>query len=158
MPKGESNKFVYDDSPETGKPLTTHQFYDGTQKPWVFKRVWHLEPSLTDPNTVYAGVEDAALFRSSDGGRSWQEVAALRGHGTGPQWSPGAGGSLCASCPPAPPPRPRPRFSVAPPPYLPSPRIGCPISAICARSWWVRPVTGSSAIQDIRVPRNHSVK
>jgi len=91
-PKGESNKFVYDTEPPNGKPLTTHQFYDGTQKPWVFKRVWHLEPSLSDPNTVYAGVEDAALFRSGDGGKSWQEVAALRGHGTGPQWSPGAGG------------------------------------------------------------------
>ena len=61
-PKGESNKFVYDQSPETGKPLTTHQHYDGTQRPWEFKRVWHLEPSLTDPNTVYAGIEDAALF------------------------------------------------------------------------------------------------
>jgi len=91
-PLGESNKFVYDTSPETGKPLTTHQFYDGTQRPWVFKRVWHLEPSLTDPDTVYAGVEDAALFRSSDGGKSWQELAGLRGHGTGPQWGPGAGG------------------------------------------------------------------
>ncbi len=91
-PKGESNKFVYDTSAETGKPLTTHQFYDGTQKPWVFKRVWHLEPSLTDPNTVYAGVEDAALFRSTDGGKSWHELAGLRGHGTGPKWQPGAGG------------------------------------------------------------------
>jgi photosystem II stability/assembly factor-like uncharacterized protein len=92
MPTGESNKFVYDDSPETGKPLTTHQFYDGTQKPWVFKRVWHLEPSLNDPDAVYAGVEDAALFRSTDGGKSWSELAGLRGHGTGPQWQPGAGG------------------------------------------------------------------
>jgi photosystem II stability/assembly factor-like uncharacterized protein len=92
MPKGESNKFVYDVSPETGKPLTTHQFYDGTQHPWEFKRVWHLEPSLTDPETVYAGVEDAALFRSSDGGQTWQELAGLRGHGTGPKWQPGAGG------------------------------------------------------------------
>jgi len=92
MPKGESNKFVYDDSAETGKPLTTHQFYDGTQKPWVFKRVWHLEPSLTDPDTVYAGVEDAALFRSTNGGQSWHELAGLRGHGTGPKWGPGAGG------------------------------------------------------------------
>jgi photosystem II stability/assembly factor-like uncharacterized protein len=92
MPKGESNKFVYDTSAETGKPLTTHQFYDGTQKPWVFKRVWHLEPSLTDPNTVYAGVEDAALFRTTDGGKSWHELAGLRGHGTGPKWQPGAGG------------------------------------------------------------------
>ncbi|TMF72666.1 MAG: exo-alpha-sialidase [Chloroflexi bacterium] len=92
--KGESNKFVYDASAETGKPLTTHQFYDGSQRPWEFKRVWHLEPSLTDPDTVYAGVEDAALFRSTDGGENWKEVSGLRGHGTGPQWQPGGGG-LC---------------------------------------------------------------
>ena len=94
MPKGESNKFAYDSSAETGKPLTTHQWYDGSQKPWEFKRVWHLEPSLSDPDTVYAGVEDAALFRSTDGGQNWAELAGLRGHGTGPQWQPGAGG-LC---------------------------------------------------------------
>jgi photosystem II stability/assembly factor-like uncharacterized protein len=93
-PAGQSNKFVYDTSPPSGKPLTTHQWYDGTQHPWEFKRVWHLEPSLTDPDDVYAGVEDAALFRSTDGAHTWQEVAGLRGHGTGPQWQPGAGG-LC---------------------------------------------------------------
>lgn len=92
MPLGESNKFVYDDSPETGKPLTTHQWYDGTPKPWEFKRVWHLEPSLDDPDTVYAGVEDAALFRSTNGGQTWSELSGLRGHGTGSQWQPGAGG------------------------------------------------------------------
>ena len=90
--RGESNKFVYDTSAETGAPLTTHQWYDGTQHPWEFKRVWHLEPSLADPDTVYAGIEDAALFRSKDGGKSWQELAGLRGHGTGPKWQPGAGG------------------------------------------------------------------
>jgi len=91
MPKGESNKFVYDTSPETGKPLTTHQYYDGTQRPWEFKRVWHLEPSLTDSNTVYAGIEDAALFRSSDGGQTWQELSGLRDV-KGSLWQPGAGG------------------------------------------------------------------
>ena len=88
-PKSASNKFAYDAS---AAPLTTHQWYDGTQHPWEFKRVWHLEPSLTDPDTVYAGVEDAALFRSTDGGKSWQELPGLRGHGTGPRWQPGAGG------------------------------------------------------------------
>jgi photosystem II stability/assembly factor-like uncharacterized protein len=92
LPKAESNKFVYDTSLETGKPLTTHQFYDGTPRPWEFKRVWHLEPSLTDPDTVFAGVEDAALFRSTDGGKTWHELAGLRGHGSGPDWQPGAGG------------------------------------------------------------------
>ncbi|MDZ4729295.1 MAG: hypothetical protein SH820_05075 [Xanthomonadales bacterium] len=78
QPKGESNKFVYDTSAETGKPLTTHQFYDGSQHPWEFARVWHLEPSLTEPDTVYADVEDAALFKSTDGGTTWQELAACK--------------------------------------------------------------------------------
>ncbi|HYL45929.1 MAG TPA: hypothetical protein VEU52_02785 [Candidatus Limnocylindrales bacterium] len=94
FPSGAPNKFVYDVNPPSGKPLTTHQWYDGTQHPWEFKRVWHLEPSLTNRDTVYAGVEDAALFRSTDGAKSWHEVAGLRGHGTGPKWQPGAGG-LC---------------------------------------------------------------
>jgi len=92
MPLGESNKFVYDTSAETGKPLTTHQWYDGTQHPWEFKRVWHVEPSLNDPDTVYAGVEDAALFRTTDGGKTWHELPGLRGHGSGAMWAPGAGG------------------------------------------------------------------
>jgi photosystem II stability/assembly factor-like uncharacterized protein len=80
------NKFVYEGTPGT------HQWYDGTPHPWEFKRVWHLAPSLTDPDTVYAGVEDAALFRTGDGGKSWQELPGLRGHGSGARWQPGAGG------------------------------------------------------------------
>ncbi len=92
FPNKAPNRFLYDTSSETGKPLATHQWFDGTQHPWEFKRVWHIEPSLSDANTVYAGVEDAALFRSTDGGESWQELSGLRGHGSGPQWAPGAGG------------------------------------------------------------------
>jgi photosystem II stability/assembly factor-like uncharacterized protein len=80
------NQFAYDGVPGT------HQWYDGTPHPWEFKRVWHLEPSLGDPDTVYAGVEDAAMFRTTDGGKTWHELAGLRGHGTGPHWQPGAGG------------------------------------------------------------------
>jgi photosystem II stability/assembly factor-like uncharacterized protein len=79
------NQFAYDGVPGT------HQWYDGTQHPWEFKRVWHIEPSLTDPDTIYAGVEDAALFRSADGGQTWQELPALRG-AKGHLWQPGAGG------------------------------------------------------------------
>jgi len=70
----------------------THQWYDGSQRPWEFKRVWHLEPSPTERDVVWAGVEDAALFRSADGGLTWQELPGLRRHGSGPQWMPGAGG------------------------------------------------------------------
>lgn len=85
MPKGESNKFVYEGD------AGTHQWYDGTPHPWEFKRVWHLEPSLTDPDTVYAGVEDAAIFKTTDGGSTWRELPALR-HAKGHLWQPGAGG------------------------------------------------------------------
>ena len=94
MPKGESNKFVYDVSPQTGKSLTTHQWYDGTQHPWEFKRVWHLEPSLTDVNTLYAGVEDAAFFKSTDGAQNWKEMAGLRQQ-QGEKWMPGGAGWGC---------------------------------------------------------------
>jgi len=82
------NEFRYEGVPGT------HQWYDGTPHPWEFARVWHLEPSLTDPDVVYAGVEDAALFRSVDGGATWHELPGLRGHGSGAAWQPGAGG-LC---------------------------------------------------------------
>jgi photosystem II stability/assembly factor-like uncharacterized protein len=84
-PAGQSNRFQYEG--EVG----THQFYDGTQHPWEFKRIWHLEPSLNDPDLVYAGAEDAALFRTADGGKSWHELPALRA-AKGHLWQPGAGG------------------------------------------------------------------
>jgi photosystem II stability/assembly factor-like uncharacterized protein len=82
------NQFEYEGTPGT------HQWYDGTPHPWEFKRVWHIEPSFDDPDVLYAGVEDAGLFRSSDGGKTWQELPGLRNHGSGPKWQPGAGG-LC---------------------------------------------------------------
>ena len=83
-----SNEFIYDGD------AGTHQWYDGTPHPWEFKRVWHFEPSLTEPDTVYAGVEDAAIFKSTDSGDTWKELPGLRQHATGSSWQPGAGG-LC---------------------------------------------------------------
>jgi photosystem II stability/assembly factor-like uncharacterized protein len=85
MPQGQSNKFIYEG--EAG----AHQHYDGTQHPWEFKRIWHLEPSLTDPDIVFAGAEDAALFKTTDGGRAWKELPGLRS-AKGHLWQPGAGG------------------------------------------------------------------
>ena len=82
------NKFVYDGTPGP------HLWYDDTPHPYEFKRVWHLEPSLDDPDTVYAGVEDAAVFKTTDGGKSWAELPGLRRHHTASSWHPGAGG-LC---------------------------------------------------------------
>jgi photosystem II stability/assembly factor-like uncharacterized protein len=79
------NQFSYEGDPGT------HLFYDGTQQPWKFKRVWHLEPSLTEADTVYAGVEDAAIFRSTDAGQTWHELPGLREQ-QAPSWMPGAGG------------------------------------------------------------------
>ncbi len=80
------NDFAYEG--EVGQ----HLWYDGTPRPWEFKRIWHLEPSLDDPDTLYAGADDAAIFRSTDGGRGWQELSSLRQHKSGPAWQPGAGG------------------------------------------------------------------
>jgi len=85
MPKGQSNMFAYEGD------AGTHKWYDGTQHPWEFKRIWHVEPSLTDHDTVYAGAEDAAIFKSTDGGKSWKELSSLR-RVKGQLWQPGAGG------------------------------------------------------------------
>jgi photosystem II stability/assembly factor-like uncharacterized protein len=85
MPKGESNKFVYEGT------VGTHKWYDGTQHPWEFKRIWHLEPSLKEPDTAYAGAEDAAVFKTTDGGKTWKELPGLR-DAKGHLWQPGAGG------------------------------------------------------------------
>jgi hypothetical protein len=59
-------------------------------------RVWHLEPGPpNEPETVYAGIEPAALFRSDDRGDSWTDFPGLNYHETRAKWNPGNGG-LCA--------------------------------------------------------------
>lgn len=82
------NDFAYEGDPGE------HPWYDGTPRPWTFKRIWHFEPSPDEPDTVWAGAEDAALFKSTDGGASWSDVAAFRTGNTPEAWGPGAGG-LC---------------------------------------------------------------
>jgi len=125
MPSGASNKFVYDTTRKPASPHT-HQWYDGTQHPWEFKRVWHLEPSLTDPDTVYAGVEDAAIFRSTTAltpGMNWR-VARPR-HGS--KWQPGAAGWLAHDSSRSK--EPRPDLHCKSPPQAPS------APTMAARTW-----------------------
>ena len=82
------NEFHYDGN------VNTHKWYDNSDHPYEFARVWHLEPSLKDPDTVYAGVEDAALFKSTDGAKTWEELPGIRTQKSAASWAPGAGG-LC---------------------------------------------------------------
>ncbi len=150
------NKFVYDGVPGT------HQWYDGTPHPWEFKRVWHLEPSLTDPDTVYAGVEDAAIFRSTDGGANWQELPGLRGHGSGPQLAAGrrrhvpahdssrSERSASGSSSPSPPPAPSAPTTAA--------RPGGPSTAACGPSTFPirRPKSATAFIASPCTPRGRA--
>jgi hypothetical protein len=70
----------------------THKYYDGSDRPWSFVRVWQFATAKDDPDFVLAGVEDAALFRSLDGGLTWSDLGALRDRANGREWQPGAGG------------------------------------------------------------------
>lgn len=85
-----SNKFVYEGG------IGTHRWHwgDGTPHIWEFERIWHLEPSPDDPDVIYAGAADAALFRSVDGAEQWVELPGIRQHESASGWEPGAGG-LC---------------------------------------------------------------
>ena len=87
MPRGESNKFVYEGA------AGTHLWYDGTPRPWEFKRVWHLEPSLTIPTPSTPASRtppSSAPPTAARPGRNCPACAVT----PGPKWQPGAGG-LC---------------------------------------------------------------
>lgn len=64
------------------------------------KAGWSLAPGKT--GSLYAGVEPAGLFRSDDGGQSWQHVSGLRNHSSRPEWQPGGGGLILHSIVPHP--------------------------------------------------------
>lgn len=59
------------------------------------KQIWQIVPGSTDqPDTLFCGVEPAALFRSDDAGATWSLVRGLYDHPHRPKWMPGGGG-LC---------------------------------------------------------------
>ena len=61
----------------------------------TLNKVWHIKPGRPDePGVLYAGADPASLFRSNDGGMTWQEVRSLADHPTSEHWFPGLGG-LC---------------------------------------------------------------
>jgi hypothetical protein len=60
--------------------------------------VWHVEPGPPDePETLYLGADPGVIFRSGDGGESWEANRAILEHPTRDGWFPGAGGMCCHS-------------------------------------------------------------
>ena len=93
MPKAESNKFVYDASAETGKPLTTHHVvrrHASTPGNSSASGTSNLRSPIRTPCTPEWKTPRSSVPRTA--ARSWHELSGLRGHGTGPRWQPGAGG------------------------------------------------------------------
>ena len=59
------------------------------------KQIWQIALGHPDePDTLYCGIEPAALFKSTDAGESWSLVRGLYDHPHRSQWMPGGGG-LC---------------------------------------------------------------
>lgn len=60
------------------------------------ERVWNVTPGReSEPERLWCGVAEAGLFRSDDGGDSFEPVPGLNQHATRAAWSPGAGGLCC---------------------------------------------------------------
>ncbi|MEX1021093.1 MAG: exo-alpha-sialidase [Litorilinea sp.] len=85
---------ISDDLGETWRQVEKGPEYS-SDSGFNLTRIWQLIPGhATQPETVYAGVDEAGLFVSHDRGESWREVDALTNHPTRPEWFPGGGG-LC---------------------------------------------------------------
>lgn len=83
---------ISDDLGKTWEPVEKGPEYSEASG-FKLNRIWQLVPGhATQPETVYAGVDEAGLFVSHDRGESWSEVDSLTGHPTRPDWFPGAGG------------------------------------------------------------------
>src|SRR5690349_8469915 len=61
----------------------------------ALRQIWQIVPGRKEePDTLYCGVEPAALFISRDAGESWSLCEGLWNHPQRPRWEPGGGG-LC---------------------------------------------------------------
>jgi hypothetical protein len=84
-----------DDFGETWTEPETYGVKFPTEADSAVKQIWQIVPGNHDePDTLYCGVEPAALFRSDDAGNTWSLVQGLYDHPHRPQWQPGGGG-LC---------------------------------------------------------------
>ncbi len=82
---------------ESGRPASTvsdamnPDSYKG--KPEKVISVWNIQPGLgSEPGVLYAGVQPAALFKSTDAGKTWQINEGLYDHPHRGKFFPGAGG------------------------------------------------------------------
>ncbi|HEX6973377.1 MAG TPA: sialidase family protein, partial [Vicinamibacterales bacterium] len=69
------------------------KFPEGTDA--ALQQIWQVVPGRDgEPDTLYCGVEPAALFVSRDAGDTWSLVEGLWNHPQRARWQPGGGG-LC---------------------------------------------------------------
>ncbi|HVG90055.1 MAG TPA: exo-alpha-sialidase [Alphaproteobacteria bacterium] len=85
-------------SDDYGKTITEPETYSVKFTPesqLTLKNIWQICLGRDDdPDTMYCGVEPAALFESHDAGKTWLPVEGLLNHPHRPKWQPGGGG-LC---------------------------------------------------------------
>ncbi len=85
---------VSDDMGETWTQVEASPRYS-EDSGFKMNRIWQIVPGHpAQPGTMYAGVDEAGLFASHDGGTTWEEVTGLSRHSTRGEWGPGNGG-LC---------------------------------------------------------------
>ncbi|HZE79531.1 MAG TPA: exo-alpha-sialidase, partial [Candidatus Polarisedimenticolia bacterium] len=82
-----------DDYGKTVTEPTTYSVKFPEESNLTLKNIWQITPGRNnDPDTLYCGVEPAALFESHDAGETWSPVEGLLNHPHRPKWVPGGGG------------------------------------------------------------------
>jgi hypothetical protein len=98
-----ANNFVYGGTVQRSDNLgQTWERGEGLALPedsgLTLEKTWHVEPGReAEPDVLYLGATPGVLFRSDDGGASWEPVRELLEHPTRDRWQPGAGGMCCHS-------------------------------------------------------------